>query len=82
MARTRHSAKAFALAAITVPLLSAGLAGAAVTSPTLNDSWYSGTTHTITWEAESGSDVTPTGEVHVAVTSATRSRSSPTTCRP
>ena len=54
MARKRHLAKVIALAAITVPFLSAGLAGAAVTSPAADDSWYSGTTHVITWGSVSG----------------------------
>jgi hypothetical protein len=54
MARKRHLAKVIALAAGTLPFLSAGLAGAAVTSPAADDSWYSGTTHSITWAAETG----------------------------
>lgn len=51
MARTKRLATAFATVAITVPLLSTGPAGAAVTAPAEDAVWYTGQAKTITWEA-------------------------------
>ena len=51
MARPKRTAKVVALAAAIVPFLSAGLAGAAVTSPGAAEVWRTGETKTIVWGA-------------------------------